>query len=85
MFHAMMEKMQQSGERAAEEALSQKAARESALSKEEIEEQAERDRQGEALWHAAKNEDMTKLELAVAAGADLNWPNPRVVSERREG
>jgi hypothetical protein len=32
-----------------------------------------------ALFYAAKNEDMEKLQASIAAGAEVNWANPEAV------
>ena len=37
---------------------------------------AEQKKQNEALWDAAENGEMGKLEAAIAAGAEVDWHNP---------
>ena len=40
--------------------------------------------QNKALFHAATLGDMGKLEAAIAAGAEVSWHNPDMVSELSE-
>ena len=44
----------------------------------------EQKKQNEALYWAARNGEMGKLEAAIAAGAEVDWHNPDRVSELSE-
>ena len=45
---------------------------------------AEQKKQNEALYRAARDGEMGKLEAAIAAGAEVDWHNPDTVSELSE-
>ena len=44
----------------------------------------EQKKQNEALFGAARDGEMGKLEAAIAAGAEVSWHNPNMVSELSE-
>ena len=44
----------------------------------------EQKQQNQALYGASENGEMGKLEAAIAAGAEVDWHNPDVVSELSE-
>ena len=44
----------------------------------------EQKKQNQALYGAARDGEMGKLEAAIAAGAEVDWHNPDLVSELSE-
>ena len=61
-----------------------KAAEEASASKKKELSAEEQKKQNEALFGASGRGDMGKLEAAIAAGAEVDWHNPDVVSELSE-
>ena len=62
-----------------------KAAKAATAAKKKKELSAEEQKQqNEALYDAAKYGEMGKLEAAIAAGAEVDWHNPDMVSELSE-
>ena len=60
------------------------AAEEASATKKKGLSAAEQKKQNEALYDAAKQGEMGKLEAAIAAGAEVDWHNPGYVSELSE-